>query len=145
MRHGKLSLDFIRNFVCYKVHVVDLERHAEWHRIFDANLDPARIVSDLEILLNSEIVAGQDLLFFDEIQSCPQAIVALRYFYEDMSGLHVIAAGSLMEFALKDISLPVGRVRVLNMHPMNFVEFLTAMGKTRAADNRAGGIVLLVA
>lgn len=118
----------------HNVHIVDLERHPEWHRIFDANLDPARVVSELEILLNAAIVPGRDLLFFDEIQSCPRAITALRYFFEDMPKLHIIAAGSLMEFALKDISFPVGRVQVLSMQPMNFVEFLIASGKTRAAD-----------
>ncbi|NOX86746.1 MAG: AAA family ATPase, partial [Chlorobi bacterium] len=67
------------------------------------------------------------LLFLDEIQESPRAIQLLRYFYEDFPGLHVIAAGSLLEFAMKKVkSFPVGRIEYLYMHPLNFVEFLEA-------------------
>jgi len=117
-----------------KVHVVDLEKHLDWHRIFSGNLAAGRILSELEILLNEKIIPGKDLLFLDEIQSCPRAITALRYFYEECPKLHVIAAGSLLEFAMKEISFPVGRVQFLNMVPMSFPEFLQATGKTAAAD-----------
>jgi len=65
---------------------------------------------------------GRDLLFFDEIQSCPKAIMALRYFYEEMPQLHVIAAGSLLEFAMRDVSFPVGRIHMLPMNPMGLIE-----------------------
>lgn len=58
----------------------------------------------------------------------------MRYFYEEMPGLHVIAAGSLLEFAMKDISFPVGRVNLLSMSPMNFYEFLKACHKDKLAD-----------
>ncbi len=116
------------------VHVVDLEQHPEWHRIFESNLVASRILAELEILLNSRIIPGKDLLFLDEIQSCPRAIMALRYFYEECPELHVIAAGSLLEFAMKDIPFPVGRVQFLNMFPMSFIEFLQALGKTMAAE-----------
>jgi predicted AAA+ superfamily ATPase len=117
-----------------KTHIVNFEKHPEWHRIFDLNLDPFRIISELEIILNSKISPGEDLLFFDEIQDVPGAIMALRYFYEDFPGLHVIAAGSLLEFAMKNISCPVGRVQIMNMTPMNFYEFLKATGKDKAAE-----------
>jgi hypothetical protein len=60
--------------------------------------------------------------------------MALRYFYEERPELHVIAAGSLLEFAIKDISFPVGRIQFMNMYPMSFTEFLQATGKTMAAD-----------
>jgi len=60
--------------------------------------------------------------------------MSLRYFYEELPVLHVIAAGSLLEFAMKDISFPVGRVQILNMGPMNFIEFLKASGKDKAAE-----------
>ena len=116
-----------------KTHVVDFEKHPEWTGIFDRNLDPVRIVGELEIILNTKITIGKDLLFFDEIQAAPKAIMALRYFYESLPGLHVIAAGSLLEFALKDISFPVGRVNLMNMGPMNFYEFLWALGKEKMA------------
>lgn len=71
------------------------------------------------------------LLFIDEIQESPKAIQLLRYFYEELPDLHVISAGSLLEFALKDVrSFPVGRVEYLYMYPLNFREYLSATGKT---------------
>lgn len=127
-------LDFGKTRFTGKVHVVDFEKHPDWHRIFDKNLDPQRILSELEVLLNVKITAGSDLLFFDEIQAAPKAITALRYFYEELPSLHIIAAGSLLEFAMKDISFPVGRLQMMYMHPMNFVEFLNATGKNKAAE-----------
>ena len=84
-----------------KIHIVDFEKHPDWQGIFEKNLDPVRIVSELEILSNTKISKGEDLLFFDEIQASPKAIMSLRYFYEEMPELHVIAAGSLLEFELK--------------------------------------------
>jgi hypothetical protein len=127
-------IDFGKQYFDGTVHVVDLEKHHDWHQIFKGNLIPGRILSELEILLNARIVPGRDLLFIDEIQSCPRAIMALRYFYEERPELHVIAAGSLLEFAIKDISFPVGRIQFMNMYPMSFTEFLQATGKTMAAD-----------
>jgi uncharacterized protein len=127
-------MDFGRQNFEGSVRLVDLEKHPEWHRVFDLNLETSRICSELEILLNAPIRPGKDLLFFDEIQSCPRAVMALRYFFEEMPDLHVIAAGSLLEFALKDISFPVGRIHMLHMNPMGFIEFLQATGKSRAAE-----------
>jgi len=117
-----------------KIHVVDFEKHPDWRGIFFKDLEPGRIINELEILLNSRITIGEDLLFFDEIQAAPSAIMALRYFFEEMPGLHLIAAGSLLEFAMKDISFPVGRVNILKMSPMNFTEFLMATGKAQLAE-----------
>lgn len=78
---------------------------------------------------------GFTLLFIDEIQESPKAIQLLRYFYEDMPQLHVIAAGSLLEFALKQIrSFPVGRVEYLYLYPLNFPEFLAAIGQQQAVE-----------
>lgn len=113
--------------------VVNLERNPDWHRVFIDNFDARRITADLEILLRQKIVPGDTLLFIDEIQSCPQAIIALRYFYEELPDLHVIAAGSLLEFALKDIPVPVGRIQFLNVHPLTFAEYLYATGNDQAA------------
>ncbi len=117
-----------------RIHRIDLERNLDWHRIFEGNLDISRILSELEILLNKRIEAGKDLLFIDEIQSCPRAITALRYFYEEAPELHVIAAGSLLEFALTDISFPVGRIQFLEMNPLTFQEFLLAFDKQAMAQ-----------
>lgn len=115
-------------------HLIDFEKHPDWISVFEKNLDPVRILGELEILLNAKILPGRDLLFFDEIQASPKAIMSLRYLYEDLPELHVIAAGSLLEFGLKDISFPVGRVQILNMYPLNFFEFLLAEGKEQAAE-----------
>ncbi len=127
-------LDFGRNHFDGSLHVIDLEQHPDWHRVFDANLSASRILSELEILINARIVPGKDLLFLDEIQSCPRSIMALRYFYEECPELHVIAAGSLLEFAMQDVSFPVGRIQFLDMVPMSFVEFLMATNNDIAAE-----------
>ena len=113
-------------------HVVDLEKYPDWIRVFEKDLDPDRIKNELAVLLDQTIKPGKDLLFIDEIQHSPRAIMALRYFYEDLPDLHVIAAGSLLEFALKEISFPVGRVQMMTMYPMNFMEFLMALKKGNA-------------
>ena len=115
-------------------HSFNFEKNPELHTLFDQNLDSTRIVSELELFSGKRIDTEYDLLFFDEIQECPKAIMALRYFYEEMPGLRIIAAGSLLEFALNDISFPVGRLQILHMHPMTFGEFLIATGKEILAE-----------
>jgi len=107
---------------------VDLEKRHDLHLHFGENLDPKQILKHLE-LEYGRIIPGKTLLFLDEIQACPRAIMALRYFYEQKPELHVIGAGSLLEFAFGDISIPVGRVQYLHMHPMTFYEYLIAIGK----------------
>lgn len=78
---------------------------------------------------------GSTLLFIDEIQESPRAIQWLRYFYEEIPELHVIAAGSLLEFAMQQVkSFPVGRVEYLYLHPLNFSEFLLAIGQQQAFE-----------
>lgn len=95
------------------------------------DLDPKKIIREIELAKNVQILPGTTLLFLDEIQLCPEAIASLRYFKEMMGDLHVISAGSLLEFALvdKQISFPVGRVQSLYMRPLSFLEFLTVMGE----------------
>jgi predicted AAA+ superfamily ATPase len=92
------------------------------------NLDPKKIIFSLNGLFDDPITPGATLLFLDEIQLCKQAIVSLRYFYEKMPDLHVIAAGSLLEFVLGDenFSMPVGRAEYLYFSPLNFREYLIA-------------------
>ena len=116
------------------VHILNFEKNPDIHSIFNQNLDSVRILSELELILNKHIKSGIDLLFFDEIQECPKAIMALRYFYEQIPSLHVIAAGSLLEFAIEDISFPVGRLQMLYMQPMTFEEFLIANNKELLAE-----------
>lgn len=117
-----------------RIHLVDFEKYPDLHEIFAKNLDTKRILSELELVLNRTIAPGNDLLFFDEVQSCPRAIMSLRYFFEDSPELAIIAAGSLLEFALAEISFPVGRVQFINLYPMTFAEFLFATGKNLMAQ-----------
>lgn len=95
-------------------------------------LDPKDIINKLGLILGSTI-DNNTLLFLDEIQDCPNAILSLRYFTEKMPGLAVICAGSLVEFAFKreNFRMPVGRVQFLNLEPLSFYEFLDASGNGR--------------
>ncbi|MCK4764242.1 MAG: ATP-binding protein [Candidatus Aminicenantes bacterium] len=108
---------------------INFEKNPELCSFFAGNLDPERITNNLSNYLRQKIMPGKTLLFFDEIQSCPRAILALRYFYEDYPQLHVISAGSLLEFELRKISFPVGRVQFIYVYPLSFAEYLTAAGK----------------
>ncbi len=117
-----------------KTIVVNFELRKDLHVVFKKNLDVKRIVFELELALNLKIEIGKDLLFFDEIQTCPDALMSLRYFYEDMQALHLIAAGSLLDFEFRNIPFPVGRVDIMNMYPMTFFEFLLARGKENLAS-----------
>ncbi len=114
---------------------VNFEANQKLATLFEHNLDPKRILRDLCTTMNIKLpTAGKTLLFFDEIQAVPQGIIALRYFYEMMPELHVIAAGSLLDFAIQQVGMPVGRVQSLYMHPMSFIEYLVARGSSRAVD-----------
>ncbi len=106
---------------------IDFEERADLHTYFEGSLDPKNLLKSLELTVG-KIVPKKTLLFFDEIQACPRAIMALRYFYEKMPELHVVAAGSLLEFAFDEISFPVGRVQYLHIYPMTFYEYLLAIG-----------------
>lgn len=112
---------------------IDFEKRRDLHALFAGNLELQAILNYLE-LASGRIIAGKTLLFFDEIQACPRAIMALRYFYEEMPELHIVAAGSLLEFAFDEISVPVGRVQYLQIYPMTFYEYLLAMGKDVMAE-----------
>ncbi len=106
---------------------VNFEEQPEVHSFFQQTLNPKEITEKLSIYFETSIQPGKTLIFFDEIQSCPNALRSLRYFYEKFPQLHVIAAGSLLEFALEAIpSFGVGRISPLFMYPMNFSEFLHA-------------------
>jgi predicted AAA+ superfamily ATPase len=117
---------------------LDFERNQSLQTIFSGDLDARRIISDLEVISGQKINLQTTLLVFDEIQACPRAIMALRYFYEEMPLLNVIAAGSLLEFAMRDISIPVGRVHFLTMYPLTFAEYLFAINKQDAAEIISG-------
>lgn len=105
--------------------------------LFEYDFDVERIIDELSsIVLGKKIIPGKTLVIFDEIQACPRAITSLKYFCENMQGLHVIAAGSLLGVALRTegISFPVGKVDRLEMYPMNFEEFVIADGGKKYLD-----------
>jgi predicted AAA+ superfamily ATPase len=109
---------------------VNLEENRDIHVFFRDSLDPARLCEKLAAYFSTPIIPGETLLFLDEMQACPESIAALRFFHEKMPGLHVVGAGSLLEFALAEIpSLGVGRLSSLFMYPLTFDEFLPAMGE----------------
>jgi uncharacterized protein len=105
---------------------INFEKNLELNQIFKSNLEPSRIINEISLFTNKQIRAGKDLLFFDEIQMCPEALMSLRYFYEELPLLHIIAAGSLLDFSFRNISFPVGRVEFMELFPMNFMEYLIA-------------------
>ncbi len=94
--------------------------------------DPAETVRLLQVRYNTEIRPGHTLLFLDQIQSAPAIFAKLRYFYEKLPALHVMAAGSLLDFILEDhaFSMPVGRIEYLHLGPMSFQEFLSACSQS---------------
>ena len=111
---------------------INFEESEKLSAIFDYDYDVNRIVHELEQHLKTKIVAGDTCVFMDEIQECPRAITALKYFCENMRELHLICAGSLLGVAIreKQISFPVGKVNRLELHPMNFKEFAMACGRS---------------
>lgn len=112
---------------------IDLESQPQFHDAFSSELSPEKILNYIESH-TGRISPGRTLLFIDEIQACPRAITALRYFYEELPELHVVAAGSMLEFAFEQISVPVGRIQHLHLQPMTFYEFLPAVGKELLAE-----------
>lgn len=114
---------------------INFESQPKLKTLFESDLDPKRILRDLCANLNvKQPTSGSTLIFFDEIQSVPQAITALRYFYEEMPEVHVVAAGSLLNFSIEQVGVPVGRVQSFYMHPMSFIEYLVALGNTGVVD-----------
>lgn len=116
---------------------VNFEKQPMFVQLFENSLDVSIIVPQLSAMAGTRIIPGETLLFFDEIQECPKAIMSLRFFKEDIPGLHVIAAGSLLEFALEDLpTFGVGRIHSMFMYPMTFDEFLVANGERLLLDQR---------
>lgn len=132
---GKTTL--VKEFAkSYENHIfLNLEK-SEDATIFQTYEDVETLVEALFLSNNiSSKAQGNTLLFIDEIQELPKAIQSLRYFFEDVPELHVVAAGSLLEFAMKDVeSFPVGRIEYLYLYPLNFHEYLEAIQHTAALE-----------
>ena len=109
---------------------LNFERNQEFKEIFNS-YNPKDIIEKISLYTGKKPDPGKTLLFFDEIQECPQAIISLRYFFEEMPELHIIAAGSLLEFTLEseNFKMPVGRIQYLYLFPISFGEFLDANGQ----------------
>lgn len=127
VRHLAESFDYFAE--------LDFNERTDIHYLFKGTYSPQEICQLLSIQLQIPIIAGRTLLFFDEIQACPQAINRLRYFYEKYPEIHLIAAGSLLEFALEELpSYGVGRIRSIFMYPFSFEEFLWATHNEGLSD-----------
>lgn len=114
---------------------VNFERHKAVKTFFQGDIDIRLIAQKIAKYINVPIEEGETLLFLDEIQECPEAIMALRFFKEDYPELHVIAAGSLLEFTLQELpTYGVGRIHTLFMYPMTFDEFLKANDENGLID-----------
>ncbi len=114
---------------------INFEKNPEYAQCF-TTFEMKDILQKISVYQGRTIESGKTLLFLDEIQACPRAIQALRYFKEDMPELHVIAAGSLLEFALQEpgFKMPVGRVQYLYLKPLSFMEYLQATQKDMWID-----------
>lgn len=117
---------------------INFEKQASYIPLFQVkDIDVKAIVSQISAMAGKRIEPGKTLLFLDEVQTCPEATMSLWFFKEDLPDLHVVAAGSLLEFVLEDLSsFGVGRIHSMFMFPMTFDEFLVANGEQLLMDAR---------
>ena len=117
---------------------INFEKQSSYIPLFQTkDIDVKQIVSQMSAMAGKRIEPGRTLLFLDEVQACPEAIMSLRYFKEDLPELHVVAAGSLLEFALEELpSFGVGRIHSIFVFPMTFDEFLIANGEQLLLEAR---------
>ncbi len=128
---------------------IRFDRDRQLRRIFDRDFDVGRIIHELEIAFRARIDPANTVLLFDEIQACKSALTSLKYFCEDRPQLSIIAAGSLLGLEYRDgegdsneenaddgetTGFPVGKVDTISVHPMSFVEFLSALGEGALAS-----------
>lgn len=114
---------------------VNFEEQVFLRNLFSTDYDTDRIIDAISAATHVNIIPGETLIFFDEIQEAENGLTALKYFNENASEQHVIAAGSLLGIELhKSTSFPVGKVQFMILHPMSFLEFLDAMGEYRLME-----------
>ncbi|MFM7035611.1 MAG: ATP-binding protein, partial [Planctomycetia bacterium] len=116
------------------VHSLNFEADPRLSTVFDGELHPEWLLRNLALLARfdpASAFAGRSLVFFDEIQLCPRALTSLKYFAEQLPGVHIAAAGSLLGVELsRAASFPVGKVELHTLHPLDFFEFLDATGRS---------------
>lgn len=108
---------------------INFEKDKRVHALFPEHIEIQKTVENLQGYTNISCIPGKTLLFLDEIQECPHAMRYLRYFKEELPELHVIAAGSLLEFTLEKLGVAVGRIDYLFLYPLSFMEFLSAVNR----------------
>ncbi|NLF41759.1 MAG: ATP-binding protein [Bacteroidales bacterium] len=111
--------------------IVNLETDKALARKFEEEITPMPIIQYLETVHSQRIIPGETLIILDEIQASERALTSLKYFCEQAPDYHIVAAGSLLGVAInrKQYSFPVGKVDELTLFPMDFEEFLWALGK----------------
>lgn len=107
---------------------INFEKNKLIHSLFANDLNIDSILEKLVLYTHTKIVPGKTLIFFDEIQACEGALQSLRYFKEDRPDIHIIAAGSLLEFALNKYGIAVGRFQFMYLYPLSFAEYLSVLG-----------------
>jgi uncharacterized protein len=127
---NQFGKDAYKNYIRF-----NLEENEQLHLLFESTLNPVKLIEKLSLHVGKRITENDTLLFFDEIQACPRALTSLKYFNEDAPKYHIIAAGSLLGVRVtKPSSFPVGKVNFLNIHPLNFYEFLLAFDEKLLAE-----------
>lgn len=119
---------------------VDFMRDPQAKALFDGPLDPHALIDNLKIYTSQNVAQQDTLIFFDEVQECPKALTALKYFCEEAREYHVIATGSYMGVSKhSNDSFPVGKVNMMTLHPLTFTEFLENTGQEQLSDMIRGG------
>lgn len=108
----------------------NFERQNRLGEIFSGELDPKRILLELGVLAHQKIDPNQTLIIFDEIQTCPRALTALKYFCEETPDYHIVTAGSLLGISLASGGFPVGKINFLELTPCSFAEYLQTIDKS---------------
>lgn len=124
-----LMKEFGKNYY-EKFAYINCDDNIRMEKLFTGDFDIERIIQGLKIETGVNIESENTLIIFDEIQEIPKAVTALKYFYENANQYHIVAAGSLLGVAMhQGTSFPVGKVDFLDLYPLNFHEFLQALGE----------------
>ena len=114
---------------------VNFDNNERMKNLFDGNLEISRLITGLELYAGHKIDPDRTLLIFDEVQEVPKALTSLKYFNEDAPQYQIVCAGSLLGVALHPgTSFPVGKVEFLDLYPLSFFEFISALGKGQYVD-----------
>lgn len=118
-----------------KVAYIDFLNNPRMQELFKQDLDVDRILQGLKAESETDIEPQNTLIILDEIQNVPEALTALKYFYENMPEYHIIVAGSLLGLSVNhSVSFPVGKVDFMTLRPLSFIEFIDALGEQQLLD-----------